>query len=605
MSDYTLAFKPAIGLYGQHDPSAVLFEDGAPVFGVEEERLTRQKHAPDTFPTNAITACLRYRQLDLSDLESILLPYDPSLRSHIRSHYFGDAIRAPGITRKISALEEAVVTEFQSQLFPTRKIESRLEEIGTPVPPIERLSHHRCHAASAFHPSGFDESLVLTIDAKGEYDSTVVWRGGQEGLERVKTYEHPNSLGLFFAIITEYLGYRMFNGEGKVMGLAPYGNENPQIEHTLRTLIDVEESYDVTELTKRWGTGHGVELLEEAFDRPRKAEPESFDQWEKDLAYTAQKLLEEIVLEIVQTHTRTVGSNNLALAGGVALNCKLNKRIRDAESVDTVFVQPVANDAGLALGAGWVGQSPATVDQLSTVYLGPQYDSEEIESQLQTTKIDYSEPDNLERYVAERIADGALVGWFQGRMEMGPRALGSRSILADPRTIDSRDQVNRFVKHREEWRPFAPSLLEEAAEEYLIDGQPSPFMIEAFDIEPEKEAELSAVVHPSDSSTRPQTVREDQHERYYKLIEAFGDITGVPVLLNTSFNDNGEPIVNTPIEAVKDFYGMGLDLLVLEDYVLEKNTPGTLPTQTADEPVTARSTRHDDKYEHKRPIRNG
>ncbi|MDJ1431835.1 carbamoyltransferase C-terminal domain-containing protein [Halostagnicola sp. A-GB9-2] len=605
MSDYTLAFKPAIGLYGQHDPSAVLFEDGTPVFGVEEERLTRQKHAPDTFPTNAINACLEYRQLALSDLDTIFLPYDPSLRSNIRSHYFGDAIRAPGITRKISAIEEAIVTEFQSQLLPTRKIESRLEEIDTPVPPIERLSHHRCHAASAFHPSGFDESLVVTIDAKGEYDSTVVWRGDQGGLERVKTYEHPNSLGLFFAIVTEYLGYRMFNGEGKVMGLAPYGNENPQIERALRSLIDVEESYDVTELTKRWGTGHGVELLEEVFDRPRKDEPESFDQWEKDLAYTAQKLLEEIVLEIVQTHTRTVGSNNIALAGGVALNCKLNKRIRESEHVDNVFVQPVANDAGLALGAGWVGQSPATVDRLSTVYLGPEYDSNEIESQLRTTKIDYNKPDNLERYVAERIADGALVGWFQGRMEMGPRALGSRSILADPRTIDSRDQVNRFVKHREEWRPFAPSLLEEAAEEYLIDGQTSPFMIEAFDIEPEKEDELSAVVHPADSSTRPQTVREDQHGRYYRLIEAFGDITGVPVLLNTSFNDNGEPIVNTPIEAVKDFYGMGLDLLVLEDYVLEKNAVGSFPDQATNEPVTTRPARHEDRYEQKRPIRNG
>ncbi|QFU83042.1 carbamoyltransferase family protein [Natronorubrum aibiense] len=586
MSDYRLAFKPAIGLYGQHDPSAVLFDGGTPVFGIEEERLTREKHATDTFPTNAIEACLEYRDLEFDDIETILLPYDPRLRSRIRSHYLTDALRAPSLTRKLSALENTIVTEAQSRLAPTKQIERRLAEIDTPVPPIELRSHHRCHAASAFHPSGFDEALVVTIDAKGEYDSTVVWRGDETGLTRVHTYDHPNSLGLFFAVITEYLGYRMFNGEGKVMGLAPYGEENPEIERTLRDLIDVGPDYDVTDVTKRWGTGHGVELLEEAFDRPRKESPEDFDQWEKDLAYTAQKLTEEIVLDIVQAYSGVIESGNVALAGGVALNCKLNKRVREETVVEDTFVQPVAHDAGLALGAGWIGQDPASVEPLSTVYFGPEYDREQIESRLQTNKIAYAEPDDLEQYVAERIANGALVGWFQGRMELGPRALGARSILADPRTAASRDRVNRFVKHREEWRPFAPSMLEEAAEEYLVDGQPAPFMIDAFDVRPEKQDDLEAVVHPADGSTRPQTVREDQHPRYYRLLSAFENITGVPVLLNTSFNDHGEPIVNTPTEAVKDFYGMGLDLLVLGDYVLEKPTQWIDSADRVDQPAT-------------------
>ncbi|WP_076607931.1 carbamoyltransferase family protein [Natronorubrum thiooxidans] len=578
MSDYRLAFKPAIGLYGQHDPSAVLFEDGTPVFGIEEERLTREKHASETFPTNAIEACLEYRDLEFADLETILLPYDPSLRSRIRSHYLTDALRAPGLARKLSALEGTIVTEAQSRLAPTKQIERRLAEIDTPVPPIELRSHHRCHAASAFHPSGFDEALVVTIDAKGEYDSTVVWRGDETGLTRVHTYEHPNSLGLLFAVITEYLGYRMFNGEGKVMGLAPYGEENPAIERTLRELIDVGPEYDVTEVTKRWGTGYGVSLLEDVFDRPRKSSPETFDQWEKDLAYTAQKLLEEIVLDIVQAYSGTVETGNVALAGGVALNCKLNKRVREATVVDDCFVQPVAHDAGLALGAGWIGQDPASVETMSTVYFGPEYGRAEIESRLETNKIAYAEPADLEEYVAERLANGALVGWFRGRAEMGPRALGSRSILADPRTAASRDRVNRFVKHREEWRPFAPSMLEDAADEYLVDGRPAPFMIDAFDVRPEKMDDLEAVIHPADGSTRPQTVREGQHPSYYRLLSAFEDRTGVPVLLNTSFNDHGEPIVNTPTEAVKDFYGMGLDLLVLGDYVVEK------PRQVIDNP---------------------
>ncbi|WP_114577631.1 carbamoyltransferase C-terminal domain-containing protein [Saliphagus sp. LR7] len=568
---YTLAFKPAIGLYGQHDPSSVLFEDGVPVFGIEEERLTRQKHAVETFPRLAIEACLDYRGLELSEVDRVLLPYDPSLRSRIRSHYLGDALRAPGIARKLSALERTLVAEIRGNFLPTREIETKLAEIGTPVPEVETRSHHLCHAASAFHPSGFSEAAVLTIDAKGEYDSTVVWHGSDRGLKRLRTYDHPNSLGLFFAIVTEFLGYRMFNGEGKVMGLAPYGRENPGIERALRGLVDLGVDYDVTPLTRRWGTGYGVNVLEDIFDRSRTETPGEFDQWEKDLAYTAQKLLEETVVEIAEDAVSKTGASNVALSGGVALNCKLNKRIRESPAVESTFVQPVANDAGLALGAGWVDQHPSEVERQSTVYLGPAYDDDQIERRLRTNKIPYATPDDVEGYVASRLAEGALVGWFQGRMEMGPRALGARSILADPRSIESRDRVNEFVKHREEWRPFAPSMKEEAAPDYLVDGAPSPFMIDTFDVRPEKVEDLAAVVHPADDTTRPQTVREDQHPRYYRLLSAFEEITGVPVVLNTSFNDHGEPIVNTPTEAIKDFYGMGLDALVLGDYVLEKD----------------------------------
>lgn len=575
MTEYLLAFKPAIGLYGQHDPSAVLFEDGVPVFGVEEERYTREKHATETFPERSIRACLDHRDLELTDLDRILLPYDPRLRSEIATHYLTDAIRAPGVGRKLSALERTLVTQVQSRFVPTRQIETRLESIGTPVPPIETISHHRCHAASAFHPSGFDEGVVLTIDAKGEYDATVVWYADGERLERVRTYEHPNSLGLLFAVVTEFLGYRMFNGEGKVMGLAPYGDDNPEIESVLRDLIDPGVDYDVTDLTKRWGTGYGVETLENVFGRSRTETAGEFDQWEKDLAHTAQKLLEETVVDIAETAVERFGTANVALAGGVALNCKLNKCVRESPVVDDVFVQPVANDAGLALGAGWSRQRPAVVDRQTDVYLGPEYETDGIRSTLETNKIEYAEPDDLERYVAERLADGDLVGWFRGRMEMGPRALGARSILADPRTAASRDRVNRFVKHREEWRPFAPSMLESAAEEYLIDGGSAPFMIDAYDIRPERTDELEAVLHPADDSTRPQTVREDQHPRYHRLIAEFADITGVPVVLNTSFNDHAEPIVRTPTQAIKDFYGMGLDVLVLEDLVIEKDVTKT------------------------------
>lgn len=570
MTTYTLSFKPAIGLYGQHDPSATLFEDGRLVYGVEEERLTREKHAVDTFPERAIRSCLDYRDLALSDVDRVLLPYDPSLRSNVLAHYVRDAVRVEGVVNKLTAVEDLLKTQVESRFFPTRRVESRLAALGDEVPPIETRAHHRCHAASAFHPSGFDEALVLTVDAKGEYDATVVWRGGADGLERVRTYEHPNSLGLFFGIVTEYLGYRMFNGEGKVMGLAPYGEENPDVERTLRSLVDTGVDYDVTELTRRWGTGYGVRRLEAAFDRPRNDTPGEFTQWETDLAYTAQKLLEETVLDVVETYTGAVSSGDLALAGGVALNCKLNKRLRESDAVDDVFVQPVAHDAGLAVGAGMLDRRPDQVADFETVYFGPAYDDAEIRETLETNKIPHSEPGDVERYVAERLADGALVGWFDGRLELGPRALGNRSILADPRTGESRDRVNRFVKHREEWRPFAPSLLESAVDEYLVDGEPAPFMIDAFDVEPDKRDELQAVLHPADDTTRPQTVNADQNPRYHRLISEFADLTGVPAVLNTSFNDHAEPIVNTPTEALKDFFGMGLDTLVLGGVVVEK-----------------------------------
>jgi len=567
---YTLSFKPAIGLYGQHDPSAALFEDGEPVYAVEEERFTRRKHAVETFPTNAIEACLDHRTLDLSDVDQILLPYDPELRSAILPHYVRNAARASGVVRKLHRIQQTAIRETQAQLYPVRQIRSLLSEIGTPVPPIETRAHHACHAASAFHPSGFEEALVLTIDAKGEYDSTVVWYGTPDGLERVRTYEHPNSLGIFFAIVTEYLGYRMFDGEGKVMGLAPYGSENHDIERALAEVVDDGVDYDVTGLTGGWGTGHGLARLEDVFDRPQSGEPGEFSQWEKDLAYTAQRFLERTVVDIAETYCDELDTGNVALAGGVALNCKANRQLIESDHVDAVFVQPVAHDAGLSLGAGWLDRSPADVHVQDHVYWGPEYTTREVRELLEATKVEYLEPDDVAQYTAERLAEGALVGWFQGRLELGPRALGHRSILADPRTVDSRDRVNRFVKHREEWRPFAPSILASATSRYLDTGRPDPFMITTATVPSERRDEISAVLHPADGTTRPQTVDRETAPRYHRLISEFDDRTGIPAVLNTSFNDHGEPIVENPTQALKDFYGMGLDVLVMEDLVVEK-----------------------------------
>ena len=568
-----LAFKPAVGLYGSHDPSAALFDDDGLVFAVEEARLRRDKHAVGVFPERAIEACLDHADVRLGALDRVLLPYEPSLQFELLGHYLRDAVRV-GRRRPGAAVEHLADTAaklLRAGVRPTDAVERRLAEVGA-VPPVETRPHHRCHAASAFHPSGFEEALVVTLDAKGEHDATVVWRGTPDGLERVRTYEHPNSLGLFFAAVTEYLGFRMFGGEGKVMGLAPYGDPNPDIESALRERIETGVDYDVTALTGRWGTGHGVRELAALFDRPPREEPGEFTDWEADLAHVAQQLLTETALDVVTHHAETFDTGNVALAGGVALNCKMNQRVREADPVEELFVQPVAHDAGLALGAGWLDLPPAEVPPMRDVYLGPAVTTEEVASVLSAGKLRYRPVDRSYRTVAELLADGALVGWFQGRLELGPRALGNRSILADPRTAAARDRINRHVKDRADWRPFAPAVLESAADRYLQDAEPAPFMIRTFDTCPDTRDEIEAALHPADHTTRPQTVTADRNPRFHRLLSEFADLTGVPALLNTSFNVSGEPIVADPVDAIRDFYATGLDALVIEDLLLLKDT---------------------------------
>jgi len=574
VTTYTLSLNPG-GIewypHGIHNPSAVIFEDSTPLFGAEEERFTRDKHATFTFPRESTQACLDAAGIDLGTVDTLLLPWDMRLqRKRIRTD-FRQAVELPdSLLGRLHDIERTIEDHLISQVIAPKLVRNRLERYFDDVPPIETRAHHRCHAASAFHPTEMTEALVVTVDGYGEYDSTVVWQADRSGLERARTYEYPNSLGHFYRVVTTFLGYPAHTrSEGKVMGLAPYGSHNDSIERTLRSLIDIGVDYNVTELTKN-KIERGVQRLETAFDRSRKDDATDFSDWEQDLAYVTQELLEETMVDIVETYCARYSYDDVGLAGGVALNCKMNKRIMESDLVENVFIQPVAHDGGITLGACLLEFSPTDVEPMTNVYWGTETGIERIKSLLDTNKIAYMEPDDLYAYVADRLTDGELVGWFQGHAEMGPRALGNRSILADPRTPDSRDRVNKYVKHREEWRPFAPSMLEEAIDEYLVDAEPSPYMIKTFDTRAERKDEITATLHPADDTTRPQTVTEEQNPRYYRLISAFEDRTGVPVVLNTSFNDHGEPIVNHPSEAVKNFYNTGLDLLVLQDIVIEK-----------------------------------
>lgn len=578
MDQYILSFKPNIGSVS-HDQAAAIFRGGELLAAAAEERFTRNKHAIGQFPSNAIQFCLDYADITLDDVSYIAVADDPQkylkrIPWSIRNSLFN----TDSVLETLGSLRHTVFQGiFIRTAFPEQRIRSGLSDIYYDnFPEIIYVPHHRAHAASAFYYSGFKNANVITVDGSGEYDSTVLWRTSGGELERSKTFKTPNSIGKFYGLITRFLGYRMNNGETKIMGMAPYGDENKSIRHNLLDLISYGSGeYDVTSVTD---TVDPISKLEDVLGFSRRHQGEDFSEDHRDLAFEVQHMTEEIVLSLVEHNYKQTQKKQVAVAGGVFLNCKMNKRIMESEVCDELFIQPAAGDDGLAIGAGIQvaidkGYAPPELeDGFFSPYLGPSADSERIEEFISESKLEFEKLDDedVADHIAADIADGLLVGHFSGRTEFGPRALGNRSILADPRTIESKNRVNEYVKHREHWRPFAPSILAEEAEDYLENAEQSPYMIKTFDVIPERLDDMQAVIHDGDDTTRPQTVRIDQNERYYRIISAFKKRTGIPAVLNTSFNDNGEPIVMTPRHAVRNFFSMGLDVLYLENYRLVK-----------------------------------
>jgi len=436
------------------------------------------------------------------------------------------------------------------------------------------VNHHEAHASTAYCACGKSDALVVTADGMGNYYSTTVWdcRGGE--MAPLRRWGRNGSLGWFFGIVTEALGWWIGNGEGKTMGLASYGEYDADIADALDPLLPVYE---------------GGELV----DRPDFSQPSSFEIYDthhwsfeesaaiaeiadqygrEDLAATAQRLLEDQILDIVDAWLEQTGHDNLATAGGVFLNVRVNNKIIQHADPDSYFIFPNAGDGGLPTGAAlsaYRHEDPSfTPFRLDHPYLGPDIDAD-LPTQFEKRKLEYQTPDDPIERAAELLADGNIVAWCQGRTEYGPRALGNRSILVDPTRDDSMDRVNQSVKFRESWRPFAPSILEEAVTDYLVDPVYDPFMITSFDVRKEKQDEIPAVTHV-DGTTRPQVVRKSVNPRYWSLIDSFADYTGTPVVLNTSYNLSGDPIVTTPKDAIETFYSAGLDALVLDDYVLTK-----------------------------------
>jgi carbamoyltransferase len=571
---YTLGINAAF-----HDSAACLVHDGTIVAAAEEERFTRIKHGkrPIPFstyelPFHAIEFCVRQAGITLTDVDHVAYSFDPYL---VLGSHAGEAqIAIPLHDRGNDT------SEWESPWDPLalsaivnapRHLASggphHLQErcSGLPQTGPDRwhyVPHHLAHAASAFHASPFPAAAVMTIDGRGERATTSYYIGKGQQLIEHGVVTMPHSLGLLYEQVTSYLGYLHSSDEYKVMALASFGK--PEYVETLRTRVRVlgKGSYVVDPLN-----------LHEWFGPPR-ARGGPLEQRHYNLARSLQQVLEETALELAAWLHESTGEDALCLAGGVALNCVLNARIRSRGPFKDVWVQPAAGDAGTALGAAlWVDAqvqptSGVRRSVLEHVFWGPGYADGEIEALLRRAKLSYRRMRNIPEETAALLERDLIIGWFQGSMEFGPRALGARSILASPINASMQDRLND-IKDREDYRPVAPVVLEEEASDWFVDARVSPFMLFVFDVKPDKAGRIPAVRHV-DGTARVQTINRRQHPLYYDLLRAFKRRTGIPVLVNTSFNVRGEPIVCTPRDAVSAFYASPLDALVIGSFLLEK-----------------------------------
>jgi carbamoyltransferase len=431
------------------------------------------------------------------------------------------------------------------------------------------VDHHLAHAISAYGYSGFGEAAIVVLDGRGAWEATSIWRGYSGRIDHVLTIPFPDSIGHFYSEFTEFLGFHRNSDEWKVMGLAPYGQPDVKLDAFIDHAI---APYHVN-WNRLTGNGSGASSAMTELLGPRRIEESEIDDRHKNIAYAVQEACEIAMMNVVRMAIAKTRCRNLCLAGGVALNSKANGKILISGLVDKMFVQPAASDDGVALGAALApyldnnGKLPSKA--MRHGYWGPSFEDNAIEDTLRTFKLRYARVADPASTAAELLSHGKILGWFQGRMEFGPRALGNRSILADPRDPEMNAKVNNAVKFREWWRPFAPSILKEFAGEYLEHASDSPFMILTNLVRPEKRSIIPSVTHV-DGSTRPQTVEKDINPLYWTLINEFGKRTGVPVIMNTSFNLRGEAIVNTPTEAVRTFFSSGMDALIIGSFMVEK-----------------------------------
>ncbi len=582
-----------------HDSAATLLIDGKIIAAAQEERFTRIKH-DSSYPTNAIKFVLKYAKLNLSDVDHIIFFEKPFLKfERLLETYVGFAPKG------FKSFAKAMPIWLKEKLFQKKLLFSRFKEQDQKFIDQEKMffsEHHLSHAASAFFPSPFEEAIVLTADGVGEWATTTVAIGKNNKLDIKKEIHFPHSLGLLYSAFTYYTGFKVNSGEYKLMGLAPYGKA--VFVDKIYKLIDIKDDGTFRLDQNFFEYATGLKMTNNKFDnlfgeKRRNPKKEKLTQFHMDIAASIQKVTEEIMIKLARSLKKEYNLENLCLAGGVALNCVANGKILKEKIFKNIWIQPAAGDAGGSLGAAlalwYIEQNnPRKInlnDSMNGSYLGPEYNQNEIADELTNAGaiFDIISEDELLEKTAKDLSNGEAIGWFQGRMEFGPRALGGRSILGDPRSPEMQKNLNLKVKYRESFRPFAPSILKEDISEWFNISSESPYMLIVAEVNKDKcfkmtqeqeklfgidklnikRSDIPAVTHV-DYSARIQTVNIETNPRYFKLISKFKKLTGCPILVNTSFNVRGEPIVNTPIDAFNCFMGTELDKLVIGNCYLEK-----------------------------------
>lgn len=569
-----------LGLNAYHgDSAACIFKDGELIAAIEEERIRRIKHWAG-FPSESIKFCLDECGISIKDIDHITISRDPSANVYKKiTHSLKNLVSFKALkdrlanTRKVSSIKIEI-----ANIFSIKEDEIKAE--------IHNVEHHRAHMASAFFASPYKESAILSIDGFGDFTSTMIGVGRVNKIEVLDSVIYPHSVGVFYTAFTQYLGFENYGDEYKVMGLSPYGNATmiDKIKDVLifkdNGLFEINKKYFTHPkdgVTMSWEDGNPFienifsPYMEEMFGKARQ-EGDELTQYHKDLAASIQRVTEELIFHILNHLQKRTGLKNICIAGGVAQNSVANGKILDHTTFDNLYIPPAGHDAGTAIGSAlWLYNHIQENDRIEPMYhsyFGSKFSDNEVEVYLKSENIKYIKysDEELNEKVTDCLLNAGVIGWFQGRAEFGPRALGNRSIICDPTRDDAKELINEKIKRRESFRPFAPSILKKYVPEYFEKVGDVPFMEKVFQFKEDKRAGLSAVVHV-DGSGRLQTVDKDVSPKYYSLIKKFYDKSGTPILLNTSFNEN-EPIVNTPAEAYNCFARTSMDMLVIGNIVV-------------------------------------
>ncbi len=553
--------------YFYHDTSACIVKDGELLVALEEERFTRKKHTWQ-FPHTAIAQCLEGTGLEPGDVDHVAVSIDPGKDWHRKVAF--------GLT-----LGRRVVPFAKHELWRAWNRQREFKDWfrktwpGARRPRLHRVGHHLAHIAGSFYVSPYERAALLSMDGSGEWSTT--WLGETDGntFSCFSESLFPDSLGSFYEAATEFCGFQPNYDEGKTMGLAPYGDASrfyPVMKELVKIDADGRVRIDHSFFEfQNWGSRRCGARYHEAFGTPRRGG--KIEAHHQDVAAAAQRVLEERVLEMCRILERRSQADYLVISGGVALNSVMNGRILRETRFKDLYVMPAAGDNGTSIGAAYYAWNHVLGERKRfwhrNPYVGFEYSNAEIEALLKDCKLRYCRSDDVARDAARLLRDGKILGWFQGRMEIGPRALGNRSILADPTLPHMKDKLNAEVKHREAFRPFAPSCVTEARSEYFEITVEAPFMLKVCQVRPEMRERLPAITHV-DGSGRLQTVSAEINPRYHALITEFGKLSGIPVVLNTSFNIMGEPIVESPVQAIRCFFSTGIDALAIGDFIVEK-----------------------------------